>query len=119
MSDFCKVSKKRKASMKIRKHHRVWLPRIIAIAYVLFLSLFALDTPVFSLGFLMHLLPSFLLAGTLAIAWRWARVGGTLFLGWFLVFFLFFHTWREPMTFVFISLPLLIIGGLFLAQNRK
>ena len=61
--------------------------RGIAILGIGFISLFALDA--FAVegslayrlqGFLIHLAPSFVLAGILAVAGRWPGVGGALFL---------------------------------------
>lgn len=61
--------------------------RGIAILGIGFISLFALDvfamegSPAYRLqGFLIHLSPGFVLAGVLAVAWRWPGVGGALFL---------------------------------------
>lgn len=65
-----------------------WAPRILSIAFILFISLFALD--VFNEGYspwntllalLIHLIPTFLLAAALALAWRWEWIGAVLFLG--------------------------------------
>lgn len=61
--------------------------RGIAILGAGFISLFALDvlgmdgSLAYRLaGFLVHLTPSFVLLGILAVAWRWPGVGGALFL---------------------------------------
>ena len=63
-----------------------WLPRLLSIAFLAFLSLFALD--VFDgqhgfwetlLGLTMHLIPVFALAVVLALAWRWEWIGALLF----------------------------------------
>ena len=63
-----------------------WAPRLLTIAFLAFLSLFALD--VFGTGrgfwwtlqaFLVHMIPMFVLAGVLALAWRWEWVGALVF----------------------------------------
>lgn len=63
-----------------------WLPRLLAMAFIAFLSLFALD--VFQenqgvwrtlLGLLIHLVPVFVLIAVLVVAWRWEWVGALLF----------------------------------------
>ncbi len=63
-----------------------WAPRVVCIAFIAFLSLFALDA--FQEGrnlwwnigaFFIHLVPSFVLIGILVIAWRWEWIGATLF----------------------------------------
>jgi len=64
-----------------------WLPRIICIIAILFISVFALDS--FQEGltlreqlqaFAMHLIPSFILLIFLIIAWKWEIAGGIFFL---------------------------------------
>ncbi|WP_092308945.1 DUF7670 domain-containing protein [Brevundimonas viscosa] len=61
--------------------------RGLAMLGIGFISLFALD--VFGMegslawrlgGVLVHLAPSFVLAGILAVAWRWPALGGALFI---------------------------------------
>jgi hypothetical protein len=65
----------------------IFAARTIAVLGIAFISLFALDVlgmeaPPASrfAGFLVHLIPSFVLAGLLMVAWRWPGVGGALFL---------------------------------------
>ena len=64
-----------------------WTPRIICIIAILFISLFALDafSPELSFwqqisGFLMHLIPSFILLAILILAWKKEFIGGILFM---------------------------------------
>jgi hypothetical protein len=63
-----------------------WLPRIICILAILFVSLFAADA--FAPGltiwqqlgdFFMHLIPSFILLALLVVAWKWELIGGIFF----------------------------------------
>lgn len=78
-----------------------WLPRILSIAFVLFLSLFALD--VFSeysgwnimLPLFMHLIPSFILLGVAIISWKYDLVGAVIFFG-FAVFYVFAAGFDRP-----------------------
>jgi len=63
-----------------------WLPRIICILAILFVSVFALDafSPELTIwqqigGFLMHLIPSFILLAFLIVAWKWEYIGGIIF----------------------------------------
>ncbi len=96
-----------------------WLPRLLAGLYALFLSLFAFDSWEGVgfweglAGFLIHLLPVYLVALALVVAWRWRALGGLLFVvlaaGFTLVF-----GWREPATLLLLALPPVVIGGLFL-----
>jgi hypothetical protein len=60
-----------------------WLPRVLCILAILFISLFALDSfsPELTFwqqiaAFLMHLIPSFILTALLLIAWKWEYIGG-------------------------------------------
>ncbi len=105
-----------------------WLPRILSIAFVLFLSVFALD--VFGeysgwqaiLGFLVHLLPSFVLLAVVLISWKHDLVGAVAFLGFaaFYVFTVGFD--RHWSWYAGISAPAAIVGVLFLFswfQKRK
>jgi len=105
-----------------------WLPRILSIAFVLFLSLFALD--VFGeysgwqafLGFLIHLLPSFVLLAVILIAWKYNLVGAIAFFG-SAVFYVFMVGFDRPWSwYVGISGPAAVVGILFLLsylQKRK
>src|SRR5579859_1447333 len=63
-----------------------WSPRILAILFAIFLSVFALD--VFSeprgfwrtaLALAIHLIPAATVLLVLAAAWQWERVGALLF----------------------------------------
>jgi hypothetical protein len=62
-----------------------WIPRILCIVAILFVSMFASDA--FSphntiwqniVSLFMHLLPSFILIVALVIAWKWELVGGII-----------------------------------------
>jgi hypothetical protein len=63
-----------------------WSPRILSIAFAIFLSLFALD--VFNevhgfwrivLAFSIHLIPALVIVAALIVAWRWEWIGTGLF----------------------------------------
>jgi hypothetical protein len=97
-----------------------WLPRILSIAFVLFLSLFSLD--VFSeyggwnvvLPLLIHLVPSFVLLGVIIISWKHDLVGAIAFLG-FAVFYVFAVGLDRPWSwYAGISCPSAVVGILFL-----
>ncbi len=100
-----------------------WLPRILAIALALFLSLFALDSfgedlPLLEqvTGFLIHLAPVYMLVFATVIAWRWPMVGGVLFLAVGVMSMFWFNTYRNIITFLMVSLPVFIIGVLLLVD---
>jgi len=70
---------------KIKLFH--WLPRIICILAILFVSMFALDSfaPDLTIwqqlgAFFMHLIPTFVLLAILIIAWKWELIGGIIFM---------------------------------------
>ena len=99
-----------------------WLPRILSIAFVLFISIFALD--VFEeysgwqalLGFLIHLLPSFILLMVALIAWKHDLVGAVAFLG-FAVLYIFTVGFDRPWSwYAVISGPAVVVGVLFLLR---
>jgi hypothetical protein len=100
-----------------------WMPRAIGVLYAAFISIFALDAWGTGAGFweelagfLIHLIPTFLVIIALVIAWKWPRVGGFLFMGLAVAFTLFFG-WREIEILLLLALPLAIIGVLFLADE--
>jgi len=100
---------------KQKKFHRIllFLPRILSVLYLCFLSLFAFDTPIFSLGFLIHLIPSFVIAVAIYIGWRSSSAGGVLFLILAGLSVWLFHTYKDSATFFLISAPLFVISMLF------
>lgn len=64
-----------------------WLPRILSIIFILFLSIFAFDVFDTGLGFwgtlfalFMHLIPNFILIIILIISWKHELVGGIAFI---------------------------------------
>ena len=100
-------------------HRLIWFaPRIAGILAIGFLSLFALDAfggeaPWYEqlLGFLIHMAPSFLLVALLALAWRFERIGGSLFVvaGLLPVFLLSNPLWVNLM----LGGPFILTGVLF------
>lgn len=98
-----------------------WVPRILCILYGVFLSLFSLDVfsvsagfPEQMLGLLIHLIPVFLVAGVLALAWRREWIGTVLFTA--MAVFYPVAAWGDVhwTAFLAISGPLLAIAVLFL-----
>ena len=94
----------------------VWTPRGFGILYALFLSLFALDVfderqDLFTaiLGFLIHLVPTYLIVITLIVAWKWEWIGSIIFTA--LALFYIFSSKGQAWI---ISGPLFLLGFLFL-----
>lgn len=103
-----------------------WLPRILTIIYILFISLFALDafggdeSILLQIGgFLIHLLPSFLLVGALMWAWRKPLVGAILFSALGVMSIFAWDTYQHLLNFAVLSLPLLITGVLYYVSHSR
>jgi len=69
----------------MNKKFLYWPPRILGILFVLFISIFALDAfgegiPFAEaiVGFLIHLVPTYIIIIVLLIAWKWGVVSGIL-----------------------------------------
>jgi hypothetical protein len=96
-----------------------WLPRIISLAFVLFLSIFALD--VFGeykgwnlvLAFIIHLIPSLFLLLATIVSWKYDLLGALIFLS-FAIFYIYSAGLGRPWSwYAFISGPALLIASLF------
>ncbi len=112
-----------------------WLPRILCILAILFISMFALDS--FSseesfteqLGdFIKHLIPSFVLLYLLIFSWKKELIGGIIFmiLGLGLSPFIFKMNYNMNESFwmslgiiMVITIPFFIVGVLFLVSYYK
>ena len=98
-----------------------WTPRVLGVLIAIFVSLFALD--VFGEGYsfwetivalAMHLIPTAVILITLAVACRWERAGGILFIGLGVLYItLFWDPSRFP-AYMMISGKLFLVGILFL-----
>jgi len=103
-----------------------WVPRVLAIVYILFIALLSFD--VFSVdasiidkmgGFLAENIPTLLLIIALVLAWKKSTVGGAMFIVLSVIFTCFFSTYQRWDAFILISFPLLLIGGLFLLNKNE
>jgi len=103
-----------------------WMPRILSIAFILFLALFSLDIFGNGLNFwqtvialFMHNIPSLILLITLLISWKYELFGGIIFslAGIFYICLTFFNNslnWYIALSWALtIALPALLIGILF------
>ena len=92
-----------------------WLPRILSVLFIAFISVFALDVfgePQWFLALLIHLIPSYLLIAITVIAWRQETLGGSLFLIAGLILLIFTH-----FEALIIGIPAFVIGALFLGKK--
>lgn len=92
-----------------------WLPRILAILFIAFISLFALDafdSPQWFLALIMHLIPSFILVAITIVSWKHEMLGGCLFFGagGILLYLSNFES-------LIVSVPAFVIGVLFLVTR--
>jgi hypothetical protein len=105
-----------------------WMPRVLSILFILFLTMFSLD--VFDgdygffgtiLGLLIHNIPSFVLLGILIISWKYEIVGGVAYIlaGMAFIVLRLAPENADPwymilLTSLIISGPAILIGILFL-----
>lgn len=101
-----------------------WVPRVAALLFVAFLSLFALD--VFEAGvsiwqrigaFLLHLIPAFILLGAITIAWKWEWVGALGLVGWAVFYVVMARGFPWEVYVALAGLPF-VLGLLFLLNWR-
>ena len=96
----------------------VWIPRVITLIFIIFISMFAFDEKFISFGFLMHMLPTLLLIGLLIIAWNWATLGGLILLVFGIISIFFFRTYEDPIVFLIVSFPIFVVGILFILSDQ-
>jgi len=118
----------------IRLFH--WLPRIICILAILFVSMFALDAFASELtfwqqigGFLIHLIPSYVMIALLIVAWKWEYAGGIIFiilgLGFSVSVFLLnynrnhFSALQSLVNTLLVAIPFVLVGILFIVSYYK
>jgi len=110
-----------------------WIPRILCVMAVTFISMFALDSfaPGFSIwqqlaAFAIHLIPSFILLAFLLVAWKWEFFGGIIFIMIGLGFspFIYAHNyamnhsmWMSLGIVMMITFPFVIVGILFIVSH--
>lgn len=102
-----------------------WTPRVLGIAFALFISLFAMDVfeahyplPQLLVALGMHLIPTAFIVLALAVAWRWEWVGALLFLGLGVAYVLGTRSHFQWVACAAIAGPALLMGLLFLLNWR-
>lgn len=113
-------------AMKDRTALLFWTPRIIALIYIMLLSLFALDVFVpgktilqYTAALIAHLLPQLLLIILLLIAWYNNVFIGALFIMSYLLFFFFFYDKSHVLIQALLFSPLFILGVIFLVSQKS
>ncbi|MBD3385561.1 hypothetical protein GF407_11625 [candidate division KSB1 bacterium] len=98
-----------------------WLPRLLTLLFAIFISLFALD--VFSkestfweavVGFIIHLIPTFVILLILYLAWRREWVGSVFFALLGIFYIIMTKLGMDILAYIFISGSLFVIALLFL-----
>jgi hypothetical protein len=120
-------------AMKIPLQVIQWIPRVLCVIAILFISLFAFDS--FSSdrtflqnlpGFLIHLIPSLVLTLLLILAWKRELIGGIVFtiVGLVATPFIYninFHHNQSvgiSLSIIFaVTLPFILIGILFIVSH--
>ncbi len=116
---------------KFSRRALFWAPRALSIAFIAFLSLFALD--VFGAGYgfwktllalTLHLIPTFVLIAVLVLAWRWEWIGAALYAaaGILYVIWALERPIRPAIKLTWIlaiAEPAFVIAALFLANWMK
>jgi hypothetical protein len=121
--------------MKTRTGVLHWIPRILCIFAILFISMFALDAfdPGLTIwqqlaGFAIHLIPSLILLILLVIAWKRELVGGIIFtlIGLGVTPFVYFHNynlnhsaWISLGIIMITTFPFVLVGILFIVSHYK
>jgi len=121
--------------MATKKKIILWLPRLLCIAAILFVSLFALDAfePGMPLGqqllnFLMSLIPSFVLLLLLGFSWKRPYVGGIIFAIIGIVTSPFVYilnynrthsVWLSLSIILMITVPFIVIGVLYIMSRYQ
>ena len=102
----------------------LWAARILAIAFALFTALFSLD--VFGSGegffeellaFLIHSAPSIAMLLLVLLFWKRSDISAYGFFTMAVLFTLLFKTYRDLLLFAMLSLPLALIGLIFLGAH--
>jgi hypothetical protein len=110
-----------------------WIPRIICILAILFVSMFALDSfdSKFTLwqqlqAFFIHLIPTYILILFLIVAWKWELVGGAILMVFALGLTpsIYIHNyqmnhsvWISLSVILMINFPFVLTGGLFILSH--
>lgn len=106
--------------------NKIWLPRILSIVFILFLTLFSFDVfgtdaPLYQeiFGFFIHTLPSIALLIILILGWKKPFYTGVLYLILAIFFTVFFKTYQSTYSFILLSLLPAIIGVLFIVYKKN
>ncbi len=93
-----------------------WIARILSILLILFFLIMSFDEPIFSLGFLMHNIPTIIILILAIIAWKKEMISGIIYilLG---LFTIYFFKIREVIQGLIVTAPFIVIGILYLMSS--
>jgi hypothetical protein len=117
------VAKKNKISFLEKLKKVKWMkiitlvPKVLAILYIIFITIFAFDESLFTLPWFVHLMPTILLTLVVILTWRKPLAASIIFLILGFGFTLIFKTYENWIIFLIISLPLILVGILFLLEK--
>ena len=101
-----------------------WLPRLLAIISLLFMTVFSFDEfggeesfGLKMMGFLVHNIPVLILVAILIIAWKWELAGGALFILASVCGVVFFHSFSGNPASIIVIAPFLLAGLLFILHH--
>ena len=101
-----------------------YFPRVLAILYICFLAIFAMDVfaegqswqdTIIALG--MHLIPNFLLLILLIVSWNNEKIGALTFALVGIAFTVFFKSYTDIIAFLLIPFPVFLISAGFLFEH--
>jgi TctA family transporter len=101
-----------------------WAPRVLAILFAMFLSIFALDVFGEGYGFfdtvlalLIHLIPTFIVVATIILAWKWELVGALVFTALAAAYGIM--AWGRTDWWLGIGAPMMLTGILYYISWRS
>jgi hypothetical protein len=102
----------------MKKINLPYIARSLIIIYILFITLFSLDTE-FAIGFFIHLLPSAIFLLTLILTWKKPKLAGVFFVLEGIGTIFVFNTYRDLFVLFAVSLTPIFVGILFWILGRK
>lgn len=107
-----------------RRFRFIWIPRTIMILFIVYLTMFSFD--VFELegtllaklgGFVMHSIPSIVLAAFVAITWKAPLIVGIVDLVLALAYTVLVWSQGSPQMAPGLAFPLVVVGVLFIVAH--
>ena len=98
----------------------IWIPRILTFLFAVFILLFSFDTLSNGgsfwqdlVGFIIHSIPSILTLFILISLRNHALLSGIALIALSVGMMFWFETYRYPLTFLLLTVPLFVSGALF------